>query len=99
MKYCSQCNRSRYVKNSPDYPTELRCDRHEELGIRAYLPTDCTLAEMCPCFDPERWQDALTTRIQYDHLRKRCGIKKDDEMRGLLANVQLPVRQIQKKNP
>ena len=78
--YCSQCRHSLYVKNAATgNKNMLRCSRCKELGRDRYLPTDCTYADNCKCFDPERisekiFRSANAYRIQM------CRLRKDDNL-------------------
>ena len=57
-RYCSSCRHSKYVRYS-GCATVLKCDLDEALGINHTLPTDCTQAEVCLEYDPERAENAL----------------------------------------
>lgn len=57
-RYCSSCKHSKYVQYT-GCGKALKCELDEALGICHTLPTDCTQAEVCLEFDPERAENAL----------------------------------------
>lgn len=82
-KFCSTCKHSKYVTMRA--VRKLLCRQREAFGLNPYINTDCTDAEECLDFDPENWRDDLTTRPNYAHIMKKCGIPLEDEKKGVLA--------------
>lgn len=53
--YCSQCKHSKYVNNpKTEGKNMLECNICKQAGVPKYLTTDCTYADNCSHFDPER---------------------------------------------
>ena len=80
--FCSQCKFSQYVTYSGK--KTLWCSVH-----RKFFPTDVTHAESCSSFSYEYWRYNLTTRRDYIHKMKKCGIPLFLEKLGKLADVKL----------
>ena len=86
-KYCSSCKHSKYVQANGI--RKLLCKQREAFGQRPYVETDCTDAEECLDYDPERWRENLTTRSGYSHIMKKCGVPLEEEKKGVLAQETL----------
>ena len=86
-KFCSSCRHSKYVVANGI--RKLYCPQREAFGMRPYIPTDCTDAEECLDFDPERWRNALTTRPAYLQAMTKCEIPLSEESQVVLANEHL----------
>ena len=86
-KYCSTCRHSKYVL--ANNIRRLLCRQREAFGQNPYIDTDCTDAEVCLDYDPERLQAALTTRPAYLQAMTKCGIPLSEERQGLLAKEKL----------
>ena len=85
--YCSQCKFSKYVTIRDQ--KKLFCQQREAFGQTPYLPTDCTNAETCLEFQPERWRENLTTRSDYISKMKKCKIPLFAESLGRLRREKL----------
>ena len=85
--YCSQCKFSAYVTIHDQ--KRLFCQQRKAFGQTPYLPTDCTNAESCLEFRPERWRDNLTTRKDYVSKMKKCKIPLFTESLGRLRREKL----------
>ena len=73
MTYCSQCKNSQY-----DWAVGkkmLLCSCHEVAGVNKYLHTNCTHANVCKSFVPERKVDTSRKTLQkWKHDCTLCGI-------------------------
>ena len=87
-RYCSSCKHSKYVLDEKKIK-RLFCAQRQAFGQRALLDTDCTDAEVCLDYDPERWQDALTSRKNYREAMSRAGIPIEEEAEGVLSEERL----------
>ena len=85
--FCSSCRHSKYVVENG--MRKLYCPQREAFGLRPYIATDCTDAEECLDFDPERWRESLTTRSAYLQAMSKCEIPLDEERTGLLSQEKL----------
>ena len=85
--YCRRCKHSKYVVLKGE--KKLFCQQRLAFGMSGYMPPDASDAEECLDFDPEQWQDALTTRHAYQQAMKDCGIPLEDEKKGVLCKVVL----------
>ena len=86
--YCSSCKHSKYVQDGFGRQY-LRCYQREAFGQRSRIPKDCTDAEECLDYDPERWRDSLTSRSGYKTAMSKMGISMAEADQGLLADVEL----------
>ena len=87
-KFCSSCKHSKYVLDEKKIK-RLFCAQRQAFGQRALISTDCTDAEVCLDYDPERWQDALTSRKNYREAMSRAGIPIEEEAKGVLSEERL----------
>ena len=87
-KYCSSCRHSKYVLDEKKIK-RLFCAQRKAFGQRALLDTDCTDAEVCLEYDPERMRDALTSRKNYREAMSRAGIAMEEEAEGILSDERL----------
>ena len=86
-RYCSSCRHSKYMlKNGIK---KLLCRQRVAFGQKPYIDTDCTDAEECLDFDPERMKDNLNSRINYLHAMKECKIPLSEEKNGVLVQETL----------
>ena len=85
--YCSTCRHSKYVQ--VNNIRKLLCQQRQAFGQKPYLSTDCTAAEDCLDYDPERLSAAFTTRPAYLQAMTKCGIPLSEERHGLLAGERL----------
>ena len=86
--YCSSCKHSKYEQDGFGRQY-LRCYQREAFGQRSRIPKDCTDAEECLDYDPERWRDSLSSRHQYSQRMRDCGISLEEEKGGVLKDVRL----------
>ena len=86
-KYCSTCRHSKYVL--ANNIRRLLCRQREAFGQNPYIDTNCTDAEECLDYDPERWRDSLSSRHQYSQRMRDCGISLEEEKGGVLKDVRL----------
>ena len=87
-KYCSSCKHSKYEQDGAGRRF-LHCYQREALGMKTRIPTDCTDAEECLDYAPERRKDALSSRHQYSQIMRTCGIPLSEEKGGVLAHEHL----------
>ena len=88
VMYCSSCRYSKYALDGLGR-LFLRCEQRVAFGLKGRLPTDCTDAEECLDYVPERMRDALSTRHKYSQMMRDCGIPLSEEKGGVLSEVRL----------
>ena len=75
--YCSSCKHSKYEQDGAGRRF-LHCYQREALGMKTRIPTDCTDAEECLDYMPERRSDAIRDERSFHYALKHAGVRRVD---------------------